>query len=256
DPMLPLSKDKNDLKLLSVSASNTWANRLNITEGRITLKEIDFASPDPKLVDAPIDAGSAKIDLHQSWARRPILIVNAGNTPVEGKAQLVLSRSVAVAIPGEKITGQNAELPKDQVRFEFLTLDRQGTNNSASYKPVAGLACTVTYTILRPDRDAIAPCGRSISNVGIGHATPATLLQGAQMVLGKFREHGKTNVALVDACMQTGQIDPSEPIIREMLEIGASTAPDRQETIKVGGALKREVVCSPIANVARLAEKM
>src|SRR5262249_14053122 len=46
DPMLPLSKDKNDLKLLSVSASNTWANRLNITEGRITLKEIDFASPD------------------------------------------------------------------------------------------------------------------------------------------------------------------------------------------------------------------
>jgi hypothetical protein len=257
DPMLPVSWDKEDLHLLSVRVPTNW---WGVSRGNVEFYEINLRSdkPEPRQARTEFKSESAGIELHDSWARRPILVVADGKVADGKNTQLVLSRSAVTALPTQKATGVGPDQPRDEVRLEFAVLERQikGENEAASYKLVRGLACTVKYTVLRPDSDAIQPCHRSITTAGGERATPATLLQGGQLLTGRFRERDQAELALFDSCV------PNAPIYMQLLEIGAAPASstpvliDAAYTDETPPRLKRDVECLRISKLESLANKM
>jgi hypothetical protein len=254
DPLLPISSKPSDMRLLGMNVSRSWLTyKLGLSQGTLGLHEIDLASPDPQRARTPIDivgvdaSGKTqlRIQLHESWARRPILVLE----PSEGeKAQLALSRS--------KVTTPSAQ-PKpgglDTVQLEFAVLERSAgsTSEQRSFQVVRGLACNVTYTIKKTDR--IKPCDRAATSENEQRLTPATRLQGAQLIVGRFAaEADGLTVAMFDRCFLPPE---PAPIIAPLLNIGAKVGPKKLPHVAAKN-LERDVECRPLESTKRLAERM
>ena len=87
DPIMPITMEWTDMRLLSVYKQQETLN----------LSEIDLGSSTPELEQIKLSAGSGSeasdVVLHKSWAHRPTLILEIGALEAEKKTQLVLSRS-------------------------------------------------------------------------------------------------------------------------------------------------------------------
>ncbi len=251
DPMMPITKDKDDLRLLSVRSLS----------GKILFYEIDLAAqkPEPAPMQTVVGLKADNIEIAASWSRRPIVVVetDSGNDR-RGDTQLVLSRSkVHSPIMGSNaaepvsVSGP-ARDPTDQVDFQFVVLERERSENRSSLKWVRGLQCKITYTLngLQP----LLPCRRASEDENDDRTTPATLLQGAQLLAGRFRAGSELHLALPDACLA------DKPIILQTVPV--NTADQSSPFVKVesvsgfDGRLKREVNCKPLSAPQQLAKNM
>jgi hypothetical protein len=242
DPMMPITMKPTDMRLMSIYKQN----------GMLNLSEIDLGSSAPKLEEIKLSAGTgggrADVALHESWARRPILILETGTTDVEKKTQLVLSRSKITTLDKQPTTGA-----VDSAQLEFAILERPAAQGGErTFRLVRGLTCNVTYTVTQVDpfhvchRAAVPPHDKEL-------ATPATRLQGAQLLVGRFASaNDAPMLALFDRCF----LPPNAAaIVVRPLDIG-----DTSEPVKLkpppGNNPKREVECRAIANSKRLAEEL
>lgn len=278
DPMLPITFDPSDMRMISAKLKRNWlAHWFGTSEGILEFYEIDLRAADdePFLTSGPINtvdpgkaikpqllqlqdaAGSAGLELHGSWARRPIQVIEAGTGPAR-TTQLVLSRSAMLPAKEEAPaayapkTKAAAETPRrqaksatpdqdavDNTRFQVAIFERPAADAKAQspFKLVRGLTCNISYTVLRLDEDRVKPCQRTVAMVGSERATPATMLRGAQLLSGRFAKGDELPLALFDACL------PAHPIM-----IGAGKA-----TVPLDRNVRREVSCTPIKDPKKLA---
>jgi hypothetical protein len=251
DPMLPLTAQPADDRLISARVvHDRWGEKLARARNRLALHEIDLAAPNPQPAELAVgtSTGANPILLHETWARRPILITEAG-TDAEAKTQFILSRSTTERVATEKPKVPAGREKFDSVRFEFAVLERPvaPAQPPAAFRLVRALACTVTYTVMNPDDDRIHPCRRVTIDVSSDRATPATYLQGTQLLTGRFGSDAEPSLALVDACLRT------RPIMVRPVGIGDPAGGSAE---KVTGNLQRQVDCQPLGRAERLAEPL
>jgi hypothetical protein len=240
DPMLPLSKGKDDLRLVSLKA----------TDGKLGIYEIDLksASPKPSKIAIRLGGNGAAAELHASWARRPVLVFeHPGQNGAPPRTELILSRSLVT-------TTEQTGSQIDSVQFEFMVLARSRT--ASELKQVRGLACKVTYMLKggNPSR----PCQRSALQVGDKRPSPAQMLQGAQLVAGRLTspEQAEFDVALPDACYA------SDPVIVRPVAVDASgpaglrPVPSLRVPRSTAARPLRQVECGPLADSAQIAQAM
>jgi len=251
DPIMPLVLDGSDMRMMSVKVSiNRLARRLGLSEGTMDFYELDVNSAEPRPVKLPIEIGSSGIDLHDSWARRPIHVVESGTAGAGRKTQLVLSRSAVAAEQDEAPKEATGSKPTDEARFEFIILERAAaaTAPPAPLKLVRGLTCTITYTVTKPDEDRIRRCQRTAPEVSGDRATPATMLQGAPLLVGRFSKENESQLALIDRCV------PAKPIIVQPVRIEDKSA--IPQLPGVGSNPRREVKCEAMTNPEGVAAPM
>jgi hypothetical protein len=255
DPMVPLSSNPEDMRILSVKSSYLWARYFDFALGTLQFFEIDLKSlnPSPKPMEVTTGNSSAAIDLHESWARRPIQVMTSsksGNT-----TELVFSRSVAQARSEGPVVDDIVNRI-DEVRFEFAVFEHARAQAAATkpepLKLVKALSCRVFYIVA--DVNRFRECSRSIADVGSERATPATRLQGAQLLIGRFTSANETTFGLVDACM------PSDPLIVRPFASEKRTS-SRARLVKKEKegerlVLLRDADCSEIEDVDALSRPM
>ncbi len=242
DPMLPLTKDA-DLRLLSVRKSNDKMRLYEI--------DLDAEKPAPVPIGMRLGASGAKVDLHASWARRPIVVLDQpADFGGPAKTQLVLSRSLVTTTEETKET-------HDSVRVEFLVLERdKSASGAADLKQVRGLACNVTYSL--QGADTSRPCRRSSYLAGDKRPSPAHKLQGGQLLVGRLTAPGQkdADLALTDACY------PKDPIILHPTGINLPMAHGFQPVpnLRVPRAEQdkpmREIECGPLSDPIQIAQAM
>jgi hypothetical protein len=201
DPMMPLSRAMADNnKLLSLVAKGE----------RVEIFFIDAARDWPVPAPVAIRMNNAELMLHKSWASRPALIVET-NEQGAIKSQLVFSRSLLA--PADQKT--------EVVLFEVLLMERGLTEPAEKpYEVSASAVCKITYSI-RSVRENL-PCRRTFSADRLMRSSPGAMLQGSQMLVGRFNREGQLALALSDTCF------PGDPIIlsrREPCTFMASQKP-------------------------------
>jgi hypothetical protein len=244
DPMMPITMKSSDMRLMSIRVWRDWlAYILRLPQGALGLHEIDLDSPNPRQFESSIDivAGSDKVKLHESWARRPILVVETGASEAEKKTQLVLSRSKVTTLDAQPKDGSVV----DSAQIEFAVLERPAARGGeGTFRLVRGLACKVTYAVRKPH--PIDLCHRAaVPSRDKELATPATRLQGAQLLVGRFASGSDAlTLALFDRCF----LPPNAaPIIVQPLDIG-----DKAEPAELPPASKSNLVrqgkCWPLSS--------
>ena len=195
DMMLPVTKVKDDLRVLSVAAPRERDVRR--TGGQLRLYETNLKSDmEPKELDIYWDA-TTKLALDRSWARRPINIVEtAAPSPDQAsKIDLILSRS--------RLSKSSAR--PGLIMFEFLVL-RRNRDGEARFTAVRSARCTVQY--VNASMPGHPACRRvEPADSGTREALQ-TRLQGAQLLSGHFGKD-RTNsldLALHDACASSRPI--------------------------------------------------
>lgn len=255
DPMVPLSSKPEDMRVLSVKSSHLWARYFDFALGTLKFFEIDLKSPNPSPTPMGVTTAnaSARIDLHESWARRPIQVMTSSKPGIT--TELVFSRSVAEARSEGPVVSDMVNRV-DEVRFEFAMFEHaRGQSTAAKPEPlklVKALSCRVFYIVAEVNR--FRECSRSITDVGSERATPATRLQGAQLLIGRFTNENETTFGLVDACM------PSDPLIVRPFASDKRTSSHARlvQKEKEGERLKllRDANCSEIEDVDALSRPM
>jgi hypothetical protein len=236
DPIMPITMEWTDMRLLSVYKQQETLN----------LSEIDLGSSTPKLEQIKLSAGSGSeasdVVLHKSWAHRPTLILEIGALEAEKKTQLVLSRS-KVTTPDRNKQPTNGLV--DSVQLEFAILERPAAaGGERTFRLVRASACNVTYTVKKPHPFWL--CRRAaVPSHDTELATPATRLQGAQLLVGRFASGSDARtLALIDRCY------PNRPII-----IGDTAAPIELERA-VSPDVERQVKCGPLSSMKSMANEM
>ena len=189
DMMLPATKSKDDLRVLSIVAPRE--REIRRTGGQLRLYETNLKSDmAPKELDIHWDPAT-KLMLDRSWARRPINIVETA-APAPGqppKTDLVFSRSrlsKSLARPGLII-------------FEFLIL-RRNREGEGRFTAVRSARCTVQY--VNASMPGHPACRRVEPADSATREALQTRLQGAQLLSGHFGKDrtGSFDLALHDAC--------------------------------------------------------
>lgn len=253
DPVFPLAMQASDMRLIGMKVARSWlAYKLRLSTGTVGLYEVDIASAKPEMLKIPLETGGARaLEFHETWARRPMLVLE-DEAAAPKTTQLVLSRSKTSTVEAELPKGEMKGRDLDEVRFEFAVLERPiAAPAQTPFKLVRGLVCTVIYTIVKLDEDRIDPCRRTERTVSSHRATPATRLQGAQMLVGQFTESAEQTIALFERCILSG------PLIVRPVAIGASASPLQKGTAaSANGHLQRQFECSPVARADVVAEPM
>jgi hypothetical protein len=238
DPMMPMSRSEDDLRLLSVRSAS----------GKAALYEIDLAEaePQPRAIAALEQSGSTAIDLHASWIHRPVLVIEGAQPGGAAATQLLLSRSkvtTAATGPSTKVQPPSAASPKptDTVDFEFLVLEkRKDAPAGTPWRYMQSLQCRITYTF--QTTYPFQPCSRPTEGETDDRATPATKLQGAQLLTGRFRNGNASYLALADACWR-------KPIFLQTSSPGGSNVPFQtmEDDTDAKSQRARKVECRSLA---------
>jgi len=235
DPIMPIATERTDMRLMSVHREKET----------LDLSEIDLGLPTPELEPIKLSAvngGETKdIVLHRSWAHRPSLVLESPALGADKKTQLVISRS---KVTTRDRKDQSRNTPVDSVQLEFAILERPAARGGEkTFRLVRGFACSVSYTVTKPHpiqlcrRAAMPPHDTEL-------ATPATRLQGAQLLMGRFASGGSAlTLALFDRCY------PNSPII-----FGDSVVPKELELSSPH--VERRVKCGPLGSVESMAKEM
>jgi hypothetical protein len=214
DPMMPLTRKKDDLRFLSLVTAATGVG-VHVT---------DFASSNPAPRKIDTIASSRPTDLHASWAQRPALVVEAREPEA---TRLILSRAQLTSAPDGLA---------DAVHLEALILDRPASaSDDTPFSATDGVACAVRYTF-RPNQDRI--CLRAFESDRPMRASPAALMKASQLVAGRFGGSGY-GLAFVDACLD------EHPLVLISAADGRLTFPPTEAPPTQRG-LKREVTCKSL----------
>lgn len=248
DPLFALSRDKDDGRVISA----------RVAKGSLSMWEMDINDPNaiPQKVAMTTSEAAREIAVHESWARRPILVSEPMATDSAQKIQLVMSRGTPVPAKGKLVLNHK----QDEAVIEIAVMDRpkqkeQAIGSGWTYR--SGLSCRVTYkmptitrggkTIEVVDTDGIMPCRRTVQAVGTDRATLATRLAGAQMVLGQLTSApsrpDQLDVALIDVCM------PAAPLIISLSNGATSEYPP------IDG-LERHAACVPLNGTGSLEQEI
>jgi hypothetical protein len=231
DPMMPISRTKDDLRFLSLRTS----------EEKVGVHIIDFARNDPGVEDVNLTMNGTNIRLDKSWAFRPVQVLETRDA--NPKTKLVFSRGKIAVEPGKPVD-PNANV--ETVRLETLVLERDAAAPPDKPFQVTGSAsCTVKYTF-KANQDY--PCHRTFDPNRPMRSSPAAKMQASQMLIGHFAGGDGHGIAFPDACLK-------EPIILRPTGGAGGFVPAKQ-TVGVKTNVERDVVCKPISTNAYVANAM
>jgi hypothetical protein len=235
DPMMPITRKIDDLRFLSLQASNT-------TE-RVGVRMIDFAKEKPTDEGVNLTMNGSEVDLHRSWALRPVLVLETKGA--EPKTKLVFSRG---EIAGEQGRPADPIMGTEALSLEMLVFERDAAAApDVPFVKTRGANCTVTYTFKTRDDYS---CYRTFDRKRTMRSSPAAKMQASQLLVGNFAGKDGQGIAFPDACLKY------EPIV---LRPKAGSKSEFQVTLKTPAGstdLNRKVTCFPVESNTALSEKI
>ncbi|MEA2886012.1 MAG: hypothetical protein QOD11_372 [Bradyrhizobium sp.] len=190
DPMLPITQKNDDLRFLSLEASGS----------SVHVRMIDFAKDAPAVGNVRLTMNGSDIDLHRSWALRPMLVLETKDA--QPKTRLVFSRAEIVTGPDQPVQpAANTEA----LSLETLVFERDAAAAADTpFLKTGGAACTVTYTF-KPNGDY--PCTRAFDPKRPMRSSLAAKMQASQLLVGHFAGPDGHGIAFPDYCLK------AEPVI-------------------------------------------
>jgi hypothetical protein len=222
DPMMPITQKTDDLRFLSLEASRS----------SVHVRMTDFDKDNPAVGNVRLTMNGGEVDLHRSWASRPVLVVETKDA--QPKTRLVFSRGdIAVE------SGVNTEA----LDLETLVFERDAAAPAdVPFLKTGGAACIVTYTFdIKPDY----PCYRAFDPKRPMRSSPAAKMQASQLLVGHFAGGGGHGIAFPDFCKR------ADPII---LKPQGGTFIPTIETVGKGSSLTRKVTCEPLDVAVNVSE--
>jgi hypothetical protein len=227
DPMMPITHKNDDLRFLSLEA----------TDSNVYVRLIDFDKNTPAVGNVRLTMNGDDVDLHKSWALRPMLVLETKET--QPKTKLAFSRA-EIAIEQGKDVEPTANT--ETLSLEMLVFERNAAASADTpFLKTGGAACTVTYTF-NPNNDY--PCLRAFDPKRPMRSSQAAKMQASQMLVGRFAGHDGHGIAFPDFCR------PAEPIV--LKPQGTSFLP----TIETVGkdSQTRKVTCEPLDAAADVSQ--
>ncbi|MBN8992961.1 MAG: hypothetical protein J0H42_32400 [Rhizobiales bacterium] len=219
DPMMPITRAKDDLRFLSLLTSDT----------AVSVHMTDFSKDNPAVGKLTLTMNGSPVDLHPSWALRPVLVLETREaTP---KTKLVFSRGEIAIDPDKPI---DPAATSEVMGLETLVFERDAAASDKPFQKAAAASCTVTYEF---KTNSDFPCYRAFDPKRPMRASPATRMQASQLLVGHFAGHDGQGIAFPDSCRQ------ADPII---LQPKGDTFVQTVESIGKGNELKRKVTCVPL----------
>jgi hypothetical protein len=221
DPMMPMTRTKDDLRFLSLLAS----------KGRLGVYLTDFEK-DAVPHEVGLTVAGARLDLHSSWGDRPVLVLETKEP--SPKTKLVLSRGHLV--PDPRV---------DTVRLETLVLERDAlAPEDNPFSVTSAATCTVKYHFKRINPHSA--CLRAFDPGRPMRPSPAPMMRASQLLVGRFGGADGLSLAFVDLCPgQRPIILVSRPDGTFDFTATARVAED-QARMAEDEPLRREVNCSPL----------
>ena len=225
DPMMPITRKVDDLRFLSLEAS----------QSSVHLRMIDFAKDNPAVGNVRLTMGGADVDLDRSWAERPMLVLETRDA--QPKTKLMFSRG--------KLANENSEpssATTDALTLQALVFERDvAAPSDAPFVKSAGATCEIVYDFA-PNRTAWE-CYRPFDPTRSMRSSPAARMRASQMLVGRFSPSGKHAIAFPDFCLK------SEPLILE--PDGDTFAPPLKPAgWPDGERLQRKIKCEPLDGAA------
>lgn len=228
DPMMPMTRKLDDLRFLSLEAAKT----------SVHLRMIDFAQEDPTVGQVRLTAGSGEVDLHRSWAERPLLVLETRDA--QPKTRLVFSRG-RIAVEPDKPVPPDATT--EALTLETLVFERDAAAAAdAPFVKSAGAACRIVYKFAADHTDW--PCYRAFNPERPMRGSPAASMQASQMLVGRFTQGAGYGIAFPDVCLK------SEPVV--LKPEGGTFVPVRDSAGWPG--LSRSIQCKPLDAAAALTQ--
>ena len=219
DPMMPITRARDDFRFLSLLTSKET----------VGVHMIDFAKDNPTVGNVTLTMNDGPVDLHPSWALRPVLVLETREaTP---KTKLVFSRGELAIDPGKPV---DPSATSEVLDLETLVFERDATASDKPFRKTGGAACTVTYAF-KTDTDF--QCYRAFDPKRPMRASPAVRMQASQLLVGHFAGSEGHGIAFPDYCRQ------ADPII---LQPKGDTFVQTVESLGKGNELKRKVTCTPL----------
>jgi hypothetical protein len=221
DPMMPITRKVDDLRFLSLEAS----------QSSVHLRMIDFAKDNPAVGNVRLTIGGADVDLDRSWAERPMLVLETRDA--QPKTKLVFSRG---KLANEK--GEPSSATTDALTLEALVFERDvAAPSDAPFVKSAGATCEIVYDFA-PNRTEWE-CYRPFDPNRSMRSSPAARMRASQMLVGRFSPSGRHAIAFPDFCLK------SEPIILEP-EGDTFAPPLKPAGWPDGERLQRKIKCAPL----------
>jgi hypothetical protein len=223
DPMMPITQKKDDLRFLSLEKSKEM----------VGVRMIDFTKDVPAPENVNLSMNGSNVDLHSSWALRPVLVLETKTA--DPMTKLVFSRG-EIAVKPRKPT--DPEPNTEELGLEMLVFERRAAASpDEPFVRTGGAACTVTYTF-RVIADF--PCYRAFDPKRPMRSSAAAKMQASQLLVGNFAGRDGQGIAFPDFCQK------SEPII--LKPEGDAFVPAFPTTKTVGDEddFKRTVTCGPL----------
>jgi hypothetical protein len=222
DPMMPITRKKDDLRFLALEASRET----------VSVRTVDFAKDNPAVANVNLTMNGSAIDLHRSWALRPVLVLETkGAAP---KTKLVFSRGEIAVDRGKTV---DPEANTEALSLETLVFERNAAASSDEpFSKTAGASCTVTYTF-KTNTDF--PCYRAFDPKRPMRSSAAAKMQASQLLVGHFAGPNGHGIAFPDFCRR------SQPIV--LMPKGDAFVPVT-ESIGDEDEFKRTVTCDPLSS--------
>lgn len=226
DPMMPITRKKDDLRFLSLEVPDS---RFSPSKSRLHVRMIDFGKT-REVEDAKLMMNGSDVQLHSSWALRPVLVLETREP--QPKTKLVFSR-------GEIEAGKPAG-PKwrtEALDLETLIFERDASSSDGPFLKTGGAKCTVKYTF-RTRSDY--PCYRTFERSRPMRSSPAAKLQASQLLVGHFAGSGGHALAFPDACMKDTPVvlKPKAGAPGEFEPVSSTSPPSK--------TIKREINCQSL----------
>lgn len=231
DPMMPISRARDDLRFLSLRTSGE----------KLAIHLIDFAKTNASVENINLAMNGTAVQLDKSWGLRPVQVLETrGAAP---KTKLVLSRGTIALAPGKPV---DPAANTETVRLETLVLERDaGAPPDKPFAVTGGASCAVKYTF-KVNHDY--PCHRTFDPNRPMRSSPAAKMQASQLLAGHFAGGDGHGLAFTDACLK-------EPIVLKPAG-GAGGFMPIKPTVGVKSNVERDVVCSPINTNAYVGSTM
>ncbi|MBA2397768.1 MAG: hypothetical protein H0V72_03565 [Bradyrhizobium sp.] len=219
DPMMPITRAKDDLRFLSLQTS----------EKTVGVHMIDFSKDNPAVGNVILSMNGSPVDLHPSWALRPVLVLETREA--NPKTKLVFSRGEMAIDPDKPI---DPAATSEVLGLETLVFERDAAASDKPFQKSVGATCTVTYSF-KTNTDF--QCYRAFDPKRPMRASPATRMQASQLLVGHFAGREGHGIAFPDFCRQ------SDPII---LQPKGDAFVQTVESLGKEGELRRKVTCTPL----------
>jgi hypothetical protein len=220
DPMMPITRKRDDLRFLSLEA----------LKSKVYLRMIDFAKGEPAVGNVRLTMGGSDVELDRSWAERPMMVLETRDA--QPRTKLVFSRGEIAVAPGQPVA---PDATTEALTLQALIFERDAAAPAdAPFVKSAGAVCRIVYEFAPDHTDW--PCYRAFDPGRPMRASPAAKMQASQMLVGHFMQGSGHGIAFPDACLK------SEPIL--LTPQGDTFVPSRDTAGWPG--LRRTIKCKPL----------